>query len=211
MLRLAEEEAWRLGHDHLGDEHILLGLLREGEGLAARVLHTFDVTVEEVRAQVARIVGRGDEVTTGEIPFTPRAAQVLVLARKEALSLGHNFIGTEHLLLGLVRQNEGVAVRVLLDFDADAGKIRNEIMRLASGPGRRRTFTAGAAPVPPVSARRRSPALSIPCQACGHLLAESQLTHHEDGTFTAEHSGDTHCRHCDARYDLSYRIEWKPA
>ena len=89
------------------------------------MLESLDITVEEVRAQVARIVGQGDEVTTGQIPFTPRAKKVLELALREALSLGHNYIGTEHILLGLVRENEGVAARILLDFDADAEKIRN--------------------------------------------------------------------------------------
>ena len=134
---LAQDEARALKHNYIGTEHILLGLLREEEGLAARVLESFDITVEEVRAQVARIVGQGDEVTTGQIPFTPRAKKVLELALREALSLGHNYIGTEHILLGLVRENEGVAARILLDFDADAEKIRNEIIRMLSGPGRR--------------------------------------------------------------------------
>src|SRR5256884_895795 len=134
---LAQEEARILKHNYIGTEHILLGLLREEEGLAARVLESLDITVEEVRAQVARIVGQGDEVTTGQIPFTPRAKKVLELALREALSLGHNYIGTEHILLGLVRENEGVAARILLDFDADAEKIRNEIIRMLSGPGRR--------------------------------------------------------------------------
>jgi ATP-dependent Clp protease ATP-binding subunit ClpC len=135
----------RLKHNYIGTEHILLGLLREEEGLAARVLESLDITVEEVRAQVARIVGQGDEVTTGQIPFTPRAKKVLELALREALSLGHNYIGTEHILLGLVRENEGVAARILLDFDADAEKIRNEIIRMLSGPGRR-SRAAGRAP-----------------------------------------------------------------
>src|SRR5690242_4125510 len=134
---LAQDEARTLKHNYIGTEHILLGLLREEEGLAARVLESLDITVEEVRAQVARIVGQGDEVTTGQIPFTPRAKKVLELALREALSLGHNYIGTEHILLGLVRENEGVAARILLDFDADAEKIRNEIIRMLSGPGRR--------------------------------------------------------------------------
>ncbi len=134
---LAQDEARALKHNYIGTEHILLGLLREEEGLAARVLDSLDITVEEVRAQVARIVGQGDEVTTGQIPFTPRAKKVLELALREALSLGHNYIGTEHILLGLVRENEGVAARILLDFDADAEKIRNEIIRMLSGPGRR--------------------------------------------------------------------------
>src|SRR5687767_15786916 len=142
---LAQDEARALKHNYIGTEHILLGLLREEEGLAARVLESLDITVEEVRAQVARIVGQGDEVTTGQIPFTPRAKKVLELALREALSLGHNYIGTEHILLGLVRENEGVAARILLDFDADAEKIRNEIIRMLSGPGRRQSGQAGGA------------------------------------------------------------------
>ncbi|HJX46213.1 MAG TPA: ATP-dependent Clp protease ATP-binding subunit [Gaiellaceae bacterium] len=140
---LAQDEARALKHNYIGTEHILLGLLREEEGLAARVLESLDITVEEVRAQVARIVGQGDEVTTGQIPFTPRAKKVLELALREALSLGHNYIGTEHILLGLVRENEGVAARILLDFDADAEKIRNEIIRMLSGPGRRQGGATG--------------------------------------------------------------------
>src|ERR687884_387506 len=142
---LAQDEARALKHNYIGTEHILLGLLREEEGLAARVLESLDITVEEVRAQVARIVGQGDEVTTGQIPFTPRAKKVLELALREALSLGHNYIGTEHILLGLVRENEGVAARILLDFDADAEKIRNEIIRMLSGPGRRQQGSGAAA------------------------------------------------------------------
>jgi ATP-dependent Clp protease ATP-binding subunit ClpA len=132
---LAENEARALKHNYIGTEHILLGLLREEEGLAARVLESLDITVEEVRAQVAQIVGQGDEVTPGEIPFTPRTRKVLELALREALSLGHNYIGTEHILLGLVRHNEGVAASILLDLDADTEKIRNEIIRMLSGPG----------------------------------------------------------------------------
>src|SRR5436309_2461017 len=138
---LAQEEARTLKHNYIGTEHILLGLLREEEGLAARVLESLDITVERVRAQVVRIVGSGEEVTSGQIPFTPRAKKVLELALREALSLGHNYIGTEHILLGLVRENEGVAARILLDFDADSEKIRNEVIRMLSGPGGRRQGT----------------------------------------------------------------------
>ena len=141
---LAQEEARTLKHNYIGTEHILLGLLREEEGLAARVLESLDITVERVRAQVVRIVGSGEEVTSGQIPFTPRAKKVLELALREALSLGHNYIGTEHILLGLVRENEGVAARILLDFDADSEKIRNEVIRMLSGPGGRRQQGAGA-------------------------------------------------------------------
>ena len=151
---LAQEEARILKHNYIGTEHILLGLLREEEGLAARVLESLDITVERVRAQVVRIVGSGEEVTSGQIPFTPRAKKVLELALREALSLGHNYIGTEHILLGLVRENEGVAARILLDFDADSEKIRNEVIRMLSGPGGRQG-RAAAAPGP--RARARSP------------------------------------------------------
>ena len=131
---LAQDEARALRHNYIGTEHILLGLLREEEGLAARVLDSLDIYVEEVRILVARIVGQGEEVTNGQIPFTPRAKKVLELALREALSLGHNYVGTEHVLLGLVRENDGVAARILLDFDVDAEKIRNAIIRMISGP-----------------------------------------------------------------------------
>jgi ATP-dependent Clp protease ATP-binding subunit ClpC len=143
---LAQEEARTLKHNYIGTEHILLGLLREEEGLAARVLESLDITTERVRSQVVRIVGSGEEVTSGQIPFTPRAKKVLELALREALSLGHNYIGTEHILLGLVRENEGVAARILLDFDADSDKIRNEVIRMLSGPGGRRQAGGGGGP-----------------------------------------------------------------
>ena len=130
---LAQDEARRLAHNYIGTEHLLLGLLREEEGLAARVLESFDITVEDVRAQVARIVGQGDEVSTGQIPFTPRSKKVLELALREGIELGHNYIGTEHILLGLVRENDGVAVRILRDLGAGAEKIRDEILRVLSG------------------------------------------------------------------------------
>ena len=133
MIVLAQEEARTLGHDYIGTEHILLGLLREQEGFAARVLESLDITAERVRAQVVRIVGSGEGVTSGQIPFTPSTRKVLELALYEALNLRHNYIGTEHILLGLVADDEGVAARILLDFDAEPKKIRNEVIR-AAGP-----------------------------------------------------------------------------
>jgi ATP-dependent Clp protease ATP-binding subunit ClpC len=140
---LAQEEARALGHNYIGTEHILLGLLREEQGIAARVLESLRVTLEEVRVQVARIVGRGDIVETGQIPFTPRAKKVLELALREALSLGHNWIGTEHVLLGLVRADEGVAMQILLDRGVTAERIRDEVVRTLGGaPG------AGGPPPP---------------------------------------------------------------
>ena len=132
----AQDEARALKHNYIGTEHLLLGLLREEEGPAARVLAGLDITVKEVRTQVTRIVGEGEEAASGQIPFTPRAKKALELSLREALSLGHNYIGTEHVLLGLVRVNEGVAARILLDFDADADKVRDAVLR-ALGSQRR--------------------------------------------------------------------------
>ena len=109
-----------MGHHHIGTEHILLGLLREEEGLAARVLEALDVTLERVRAQVVQIVGSGEVITSGQIPFTPGAKKVLELSLRESLSLGRNHIGTEHILLGLLRENYCVAIRILLDCGAEA-------------------------------------------------------------------------------------------
>jgi ATP-dependent Clp protease ATP-binding subunit ClpA len=134
---LAQDEARALRHNYIGTEHLLLGLLRTENGVAAGVFERFDVTIEEVRAQVERIIGRGDEVATGQIPFTPRAKKVLELSMREALSLGHNYIGTEHILMAVARVNGGVAARILLDFDLDADKIRDEVIGMLSRPGRR--------------------------------------------------------------------------
>lgn len=143
----AQDEARQRKHNYIGTEHILMGLIREESGIGAKVLDGLDITLEEVSQSVNRIVGEGDELTAGQVPFTPRAKKVMELALREALSLGHNYIGTEHILLGIVRENDGVAARILLDFDADAEKIRNEIIRLLSGPGRQKR---GENPVQPI-------------------------------------------------------------
>ena len=137
VIVLAQEEARMLRHNYIGTEHLLLGLLREADGVAARVLGTLEVSQEEVRGEVNRIVGEGDHESQGQIPFTPRAKKVLELALREALSLGHNYIGTEHILLGLMRESEGVAARILNDLDVDADRARQEVMRVLSGPSRR--------------------------------------------------------------------------
>ena len=168
---LAQEEARELKHNYIGTEHLLLGLLREEEGVGANVLESLGVTLEGVRGQVGRIVGQGDEVTTGQIPFTPRAKKVLELGLREALSLGHNYIGTEHLLLGLARENDGVGCRILLDFGADADTIRGAVVRtlgitapegMVPRPGHRRPSSrrrmvarAGPAPLQRVTAGDR--------------------------------------------------------
>ena len=131
---LAQEEARALRHNYIGTEHILLGLLREEQGIAARVLRSLGVDLEQTRAQVGRIVGAGDEVVpAGRIPFTPRSKKVLELSLREAVGFGHDYIGTEHVLLGLVRENEGVAARILLDFEAVAETVRNAVVGLLGG------------------------------------------------------------------------------
>ena len=131
---LAQEEARGLKHNYIGTEHLLLGLLREQQGIPAHVLEALGVTVERVRRQLLQIVGAGEEITTGQIPFTSRAKKVLELALREALGLGHDYIGTEHLLLGLVRENEGVGARILLDCNASAETVRRAVItRLAGG------------------------------------------------------------------------------
>jgi ATP-dependent Clp protease ATP-binding subunit ClpC len=154
---LAQDESRTLGHAYIGTEHILLGLLREQEGLAARVLESLDLTIERVRAQVVSIVGLGEVAAMGQIPFTPHAKEALEFSLREALSLGHDYIGTEHVLLGLVRVKEGVAERVLLDFGADADTIRNEVIRMMSGPGR---HVSPAGPIMPGSRFAAVPAPS---------------------------------------------------
>ena len=130
---LAQDEARALRHDYIGTEHLLLGLLREEEGVAARALEALEITLEEARAQVARSVGKGDErIGGGQMPFTARAKKVLELALREALVLGHNYIGTEHILLGLVRENDGTAARILLELGADAETVASEVLRMLS-------------------------------------------------------------------------------
>ena len=130
----ASEEARTLGHDCIGTEHLLLGLLRDEEGVAARVLASYNISLEAVRAQIIRVIGQGDgAVTSGGIPFTERAKQALEMSLSEAVLLGYENVDTEHILLGVVRDDESVAARILVSFDADADKIRGEVIRLATG------------------------------------------------------------------------------
>jgi ATP-dependent Clp protease ATP-binding subunit ClpA len=130
---LAQEEARGLQHSYIGTEHILLGLLREDRGLAARALESLGVTLERAREQLLRIVAVGGEPSASQIPFTMRAKKVLERALRESLSLQHSYIGTEHILLGLLRQNEGVAVRVLRDCDVDLADLRDELIARSGG------------------------------------------------------------------------------
>ncbi|HJW88639.1 MAG TPA: Clp protease N-terminal domain-containing protein, partial [Dehalococcoidia bacterium] len=132
VLTLAQEEAQRFNHNYIGTEHILLGLVREGEGVAARVLANLGVELSKVRAAVEFIIGRGERPTTGEIGLTPRAKRVIELAVDEARRLNHNYIGTEHLLLGLLREGEGVAAGVLESLGVSLEKVRTEVTRILS-------------------------------------------------------------------------------
>ena len=132
VLTLAQDEAQRFNHNYIGTEHLLLGLVREGEGVAARVLENMDVELPKVRTAVEFIIGRGDRPVVGEVGLTPRAKRVIELAIDEARRLGHNYIGTEHLLLGLVREGEGIAAGVLESLGVNLDKVRHEVIRVLS-------------------------------------------------------------------------------
>ena len=130
---LAQEEARMLNHSYIGTEHILLGLIHEGEGVAAKALESMDISLGAVREKVQEDIGQGQQNPPGHIPFTPRAKKVLELSLREALQLGHNYIGTEHILLGLIREGEGVAAQVLVKLGADLGRVRQQVIQLISG------------------------------------------------------------------------------
>ena len=144
---LAQEEARMLNHNYIGTEHILLGLIHEGEGVAAKALESLGISLDAVRGQVEEIIGQGQQAPSGHIPFTPRAKKVLELSLREALQLGHNYIGTEHILLGLIREGEGVAAQVLVKLGADLNRVRQQVIQLLSGyQGGKEAATAGAGP-----------------------------------------------------------------
>ena len=140
---LAQEEARMLNHNYIGTEHILLGLIHEGEGVAAKGLEALGISLEGVRAQVEEIIGQGQQAPSGHIPFTPRAKKVLELSLREALQLGHNYIGTEHILLGLIREGEGVAAQVLVKLGADLNRVRQQVIQLLSGYQGKEAATSG--------------------------------------------------------------------
>ncbi len=141
---LAQEEARMLNHNYIGTEHILLGLIHEGEGVAAKALESLGISLEGVRQQVEEIIGQGQQAPSGHIPFTPRAKKVLELSLREALQLGHNYIGTEHILLGLIREGEGVAAQVLVKLGADLNRVRQQVIQLLSGYQGKEPAAAGA-------------------------------------------------------------------
>ena len=166
-----QDEARNLRHNYIGTEHLLLGLLREEAGPAAPVLASLGVTLEETRAQVARIVGEGNEVVTGQIPFTPRAKKTLELALRESLALGHDYIGTEHLLLALVRQDDGVAAQILRGLDVDAARVRESFV----SPGETRAVELEAMP-PTHRSRPRGLGLAV-AFVLGLLTGRSRRAH----------------------------------
>ncbi len=143
---LAQEEAKLLNHNYIGTEHILLGLIHEGEGVAAKALESLGISLDAVREQVQDIIGQGQQQPTGHIPFTPRAKKVLELSLREALQLGHNYIGTEHILLGLIREGEGVAAQVLVKLGADLNRVRNQVIQLLSGYQGKEAVAVGGEP-----------------------------------------------------------------
>src|SRR5487761_2471187 len=162
VLVLAQEEARLLNHNFIGTEHILLGLIHEGEGVAAKALESLGISLEAVREKVEETIGPAGTSTTGSPPFTPRAKKVLELSLREALQLGHNYIGTEHMLLGLVREGEGVAVQVLVSLGADLSRVRQQVIQLLSGyqsPGGKEGATAGVGPSAGQEAPSGSPVL----------------------------------------------------
>jgi ATP-dependent Clp protease ATP-binding subunit ClpC len=155
---LAQEEARMLNHNYIGTEHILLGLIHEGEGVAAKALESLGISLEAVRQQVEEIIGQGQQAPSGHIPFTPRAKKVLELSLREALQLGHQYIGTEHILLGLIREGEGVAAQVLVKLGADLDRVRQQVIQLLHGHRGEELGGSAAAPrergLPPEIAAR---------------------------------------------------------
>jgi ATP-dependent Clp protease ATP-binding subunit ClpA len=154
---LAQEEARLLNHNYVGTEHILLGLAREREGVAAKALEVLGIRLEVLRSQVEEMIGQGQRAPTGHIPFTPRAKKVLELSLREAKQLGHNYIGTEHILLGLSREGEGVAAKVLVKLGADFSRVRQQVIQLLSG-----STAGGRAAAEQASARTRLVRMTVP-------------------------------------------------
>lgn len=151
VIVLAQDEARMLNHNYIGTEHLLLGLIHEGEGVAAKALESLGISLEAVREQVEEIIGQGQQAPTGHIPFTPRAKKVLEFSMREALQINHPYIGTEHILLGLIREGEGVAAQVLIKLGADLNTVRNTVLQLLSGYQGKEAATAGAPDAGPAS------------------------------------------------------------
>jgi ATP-dependent Clp protease ATP-binding subunit ClpA len=156
VIVLAQEEARLLNHNYIGTEHILLGLAHEGQGVAARALESLGIQLQALRSQVEQVIGQGQQAPTGHIPFTPRAKKVLELSLRESQQLGHNYIGTEHLLLGLIREGEGVAAQVLVKLGADLSRVRQQVIQLLSG------YAGGKEAAEQAGARTRPVHMTVP-------------------------------------------------
>ena len=194
---LAQEEARVLCHNYVGTEHILLGLLREEQGGAARVLGTIGVGLDAARDQVRRTVGAGETVVVGQIPFTPHARRILTFAREEATALNHWSVGTEHMLLGLVGKHGGVATDILAELGADPERIRREVGALLS-------IMVFEQPV-------RRPVVDIPCPVCGASLERVEVVERDGESVAANREGPAECQSCKSTFDLRCSIEWRPA
>ena len=145
VIVLAQEEARMLNHNYIGTEHILLGLIHEGEGVAAKALESLEISLDAVRQQVEEIIGQGQQAPSGHIPFTPRGKKVLELSRREAEQLGHSYIGTEHILLGLIGEGDGVAAQVLVKLGADQNRVRQQVIQLLHGHQAQEPISVGSA------------------------------------------------------------------
>jgi ATP-dependent Clp protease ATP-binding subunit ClpC len=189
---LAQQEARMLNHNYIGTEHILLALSHEAEGVAAKALESMDISLEAARQQVAEIIGRGQAPVPGHIPFTPRAKKVLELAFREAMQLGHNYIGTEHILLGLIREGEGVGAEVLQRLGADLNRVRQTVIQILSG------YVPGAEEMP---IEAWTPASGPRCSSCS-LPLEGALAYRTLLAEPAEEEGDpisvfiVYCKNC---------------
>jgi ATP-dependent Clp protease ATP-binding subunit ClpA len=156
VVALAEEEARMLNHNWIGTEHLLLGLIREGDGVAAKVLESLGISLQAVRQEVEEIIGQGEQVPSEAIPFTPRSKKVLELSLRESLQLGHNYIGTEHILLGLIREGDGVAAQVLVKLGADPNRVRQQVIQLLHGYQGKEPVSAGTSEGSPLGKRVRA-------------------------------------------------------
>ncbi|MDN3482494.1 ATP-dependent Clp protease ATP-binding subunit [Arthrobacter sp. APC 3897] len=178
---LAQEEARMLNHNYIGTEHILLGLIHEGEGVAAKALESLSISLGAVREQVQEIIGQGQQAPSGHIPFTPRAKKVLELSLREALQLGHNYIGTEHILLGLIREGEGVAAQVLVKLGADLNRVRQQVIQLLSGYQGKEPVTSGG------QQQEGQPAGSVVLDQFGRNLTQAARESKLDPVIGREH------------------------
>jgi Clp amino terminal domain, pathogenicity island component/UvrB/uvrC motif len=198
---LAQEEARMLRHTYVGTEHILLGLIREGEGVAARTLESLGISLEAVRRQLEEIIGPGQGQGQGPIPFTPRAKKVLELSLREAQQLGHSYIGTEHILLGLIREGEGVAAQVLINLGADLDRVRQQVIQLLRGHRGEEPASPGTIPRGP---RRGRGASDVPARV---NALESRLSAIEQRVGTGPATGDLDQQIAQVRRDKESAID----